>query len=119
MSLFFKPGVLVAHDHGQCLNDKGLPYGKPLEISGTTQSTIGLPAWVSMMMVANVYEYCHNEPQKYYLPSISKIFFMGPLVMHSLLIYFVRIRLIMCNLEGLDPKLNLAKCQTDREPNDL
>jgi hypothetical protein len=37
-----------------------------------------------MMMVANVYEYCHNEPQKYYLPSIGKIFFPKAAVMYRL-----------------------------------
>jgi hypothetical protein len=45
-----------------------------------------------------VCENCHNEPQKYYLPPFSKIFFAGLVVMHSLQNYFVRIRLIICNL---------------------
>jgi hypothetical protein len=49
--------------------------GKPFNIFGTTQSTTGLPAQVSMMMVMDVYENCHIEPQKYYLRSFGKIFF--------------------------------------------
>jgi hypothetical protein len=51
------------------------------------------------MMVMDVSENCHNEPQKYYLPAASKIFFVLSVVMHNLQNYFGRIRLIMCNLE--------------------
>jgi len=51
------------------------------------------------MMMMDVCKNCHNEPQKYYLPSYGKIFFMLILFMHNLHNYFGRIRLIMCNLQ--------------------
>jgi hypothetical protein len=39
---------------------KGLPCGKPLQISGTAQSTIGLPYWVSVMMMTYALIKIHN-----------------------------------------------------------
>jgi hypothetical protein len=44
----------------------------PLIYSGTSQSTTGLPGWVSMMMVMDVSDYFHNCAANVLLKGLSQ-----------------------------------------------
>ena len=58
------------------------------------------------MMMVCMSDYCHIEPQKYYLPCYCKIFFMLRALLHRWSNKFGHIHLIMCNLEVREPYFN-------------